>query len=187
MISLTCKQNKYILLWSLITQKYFFYAKGPQLSILGVWWVPVAQNQCLQRPLFLQLVACNKCNRLHVPISSAIAQLRSTKMFSLCAATGCTKYFHLSLRLFVQNFLCARYKCTHAVSSCRQSTHFLFCRGFTQSELVGCLVFGSRVFTQQDKWTASFLSWIILQTFLVKVEDIFLTFDQGQDVIVKNI
>ena len=91
--------------------------------------MPVAQNQCLQRPLFLQLVACNKCNRLHVPISSAIAQLRSTKMFSLCAATVCTKYFHLSLRLFVQNFLCARYKCTHAVSSCRQSTHFLFCRG----------------------------------------------------------
>ena len=90
--------------------------------------MPVAQNQCLQRPLFLQLVACNKCNRLHVPISSAIAQLRSTKMFSLCAATVCTKYFHLSLRLFVQNFLCARYKCTHAVSSCRQSKHFLFCR-----------------------------------------------------------
>ena len=108
MISSTCKHNKYILLCSLITQKDFFYAKGPQLSILGVWWVPVAQNQCLQRPLFLQLVACNKCNRLHVPISSAIAQLRSTKMFSLCAATGCTKYFHLSLRLFVQNFLCAR-------------------------------------------------------------------------------
>ena len=149
--------------------------------------MPVAQNQCLQRPLFLQLVAYNKFNRLHVPISSAIAQLRSTKMFSLCAATVCTKYFHLSLRLFVQNFLCARYKCTHAVSSCRQSTHFLFCRGFTQSELVGCLVFGSRVFTQQDKCAARFLSWIILQTLLIKVEDIFLTFDQGQEVIVKNL
>ena len=82
------------------------------------------------------------CNRLHRPVTSAIGcicllqeQLWSTKMFSLCAETGCTKYFHLSLILFVQNFLCAHYKCNHAVASCRQSKDFLFCRGFTQSEV----------------------------------------------------
>ena len=89
------------------------------------------------------------CNRLHLPPLQV--QLWSTKMFSLCAETGCTKYFHLSVGLFVQNFLCARYKCNHAVASCRQSTDFLFCRdSLNQSWLaVWSRVLG---FTQLDKF-----------------------------------
>ena len=78
------------------------------------------------------------CNWL--PVASATGcmclyqvQLRNCEVpkcfhYVLQQDVHCTKYFHLSLRLFVQNFLCARYKCTHAVSSCRQSKHFLFCR-----------------------------------------------------------
>ena len=110
-------------------------------------------------------------------------------MFSLCAEPGCKKCYNLRLTLFqpfVQNFLCARHKCNHAVASCRQSTDFLFCFNHVNQSWLPVWSWVSG-FTQQDKFTALFLSWTILQTFLVKVEDIFLTFDQGKEGICKNL
>ena len=141
MISSSCKQNKYILLCSLITKTYFFYAKGPQLSILGVWWVPVAQNQCLQRPLFLQLVAsaCNKCNRLHLPVTRAIVKYQNVlpvccnrmyKVFSFESYTVCAKLLVCPLQV-------------QSCSSELQAKHRLpVLSGVTQLEMVCCLVSG---------------------------------------------